>query len=95
MSAVGRLIDRWSVAIGASGARGRVTALANRAAAALRAVPDREQRIIAALATVTAVVGHAVMGSMLPPRAAPLVWLSAPLLAVAILAAAAAIARSR
>lgn len=70
-------------------------ARARRIAAAAWALAPRERRICAALVIAAAIVGHAVMASMLPPPARPTVWLTAGSLLASTLAAAAAIARSR
>ena len=73
----------------------RSLARARRIVAMASALAPTERRTCAALIVVAAVSGHAIMASMLPPPARPTVWLTSGSLLASILAAVAAIARSR
>jgi hypothetical protein len=59
------------------------------------ALPRSERRLCTLLLIASAFAGHVIMTSMLPLQSRPTVWLTAIALLAAILAASAAIARSR
>jgi hypothetical protein len=73
----------------------RALAVGRSVVRAAGALPRSERRLCALLLIASAVAGHVIMASMLPLQARPTVWLTASALLAAILAASAAIARSR